>query len=1208
MKFRKIAVRKSLVVVAALLGIGTFSSVAMASGGDIEIPVSGKNTTVIAEVRAGSGDGRLVIEDGQLMFTATAKSLGKYQENWRMEAAVMDFRLPQPVALSPDSRRLSWVYRQPSRQGWTRVALRVLVRGADGRVRSWGTRFSGKRSTVDPANSFERMETYGWDASETGRFDPWVMTGEDWTRDVSYQPPGKPLTLVGFRLIVLGEGEISPLTLKNLRDETALQPPQPYWTISYDRSLMEREQLPWLRVTSIPVRFGWGPEQRGPFLRPSDLRLRPGQYTVNWEVLDALGWKQLRSGSESLQVGKPGDESPEVVEIPLMSTGSYALRLHIRPAGEPAGQAWYFSYTVIRNATGASAAVQAPASKPLVFRNAGGDAGNIYTPGDRARVTIACAEDANSFPNDAKIVWSVRSADGRQLTSGDSPAHKPATLDLTQMLKRENALWIQARLQGDGRTIDLGQRVIGLRAPKPAAASPAKAAASASKRNALKGQIRRTRGDWSEGSSPIVSRHQQQLELFDGWIAEAKQLGYNMVEMSATWAELEPLPGVFVFQYLDPFVELARKNDMHVVFRVHPTIGGTPAFVPRELQASSEGLAHGLWAGSSNEVFSPGSQTLAKPYLHYLEALAAHYRDNPMVVGYTLANLFFDHVYFEMPFLGQYVDYSEAMRQAFIRFLRSEYGNSLAKLREAHGRDYVTWEDVQIPSRRIEFDEVGRLRPRSDALWRDWTRCKVAAMQDTWRLEALAALRRGDPGSMVGLYSDLTRRFLEQTYSKIGAFVPQGSMEAQFPPPLHSYPVRYEPHAKVARHPRVADVGMTNLLFYKPGFNGLFNYWQDRWRLDNVPELQRQAEERFSRWFAVVDRLAGAKMLGNAADHPAGLEISSMETMLYNWQHIFAPRTEDYVKPFRYQAQREKVRCDQMLTPAMTAESLSAYRYIYLPYGSDTLTSEQLDMLERYVRDGGKLILEPTSGFWKVGAKAPNALGGRLELPEIRPVSPSDSSDPSEKAEPISETILRGIPIAFRTMEFSPPTDDQPAAWIHNALKYYFQRYRITGHLPGGAIVLARFADGQPAAWRYELGKGQVLVFSGVIDWLNCPGLALRLDNWARGNKLDQQLPPAPDLLTAHYEKDGVFYVLGRRFVGQAALQHLKEGKTPAGGDDPVSLPVRFQHLPDARYRVRELVGDSDLGTHSGKWLQDRGVRLELRPGEGFLLEAKPMP
>jgi hypothetical protein len=216
----------------------------------------------------------------------------------------------------------------------------------------------------------------------------------------------------------------------------------------------------------------------------------------------------------------------------------------------------------------------------------------------------------------------------------------------------------------------------------------------------------------------------------------------------------------------------------------------------------------------------------------------------------------------------------------------------------------------------------------------------------------------------------------------------------------------------------------------------------------------------------------------------------------------------------------------------------------------------------------------------------------------------------SRAAKAAAGSPLAGVPVAFRMHQFEPPINDQPTPWIQNIPRTYFLGYHPNGTLPKSATVAATFEDGSPAAYIASFGKGEVLVFTGgTIDWLACPGLARRIDDW--GNRVAPSAPSAsapadPELLVSALAKGDDLFLLGRRFIDQDDIATLKGGKTPASATVAKRLSLVFPHIGHGSYHVRELVGDRDLGTLSGSQLGSQGVALDLTPGEGFLIEAVP--
>lgn len=1121
--------------------------------------------SVAAKAETGAAVGTLTAKDGLAAITAEVSGFGDYVENWRMPAAVLDFRLPQAVPVPVNCGRVTMLIDCPYMKSPKSAAmLRALIRDRRGAEWAVGTRLQGGSSRIPFTKGFDRIETYGWGVNELGRVDPWVMTSLDPVKYDEYCHPELPVSVVGIRLIVT-EGNHFEMALKGLAGELEGVPPDPYWCFSSDPTYAGRYGAEGEIDT-----FGWGPDESGPRLRASDLDLSPGRFAFTWEILGADESKSLRSGSGVLDAKLPAN----AIELPLLPCGSYRLRLFLRPEGAGVGKLRHLLLMVIRNSRPEPVAAVSP-TKPLRLDSEG--AFHCSAPGT--------------------LTWTVESPDRRPLRQGEAQvaAGSRTTPDLHDLMAKETALWLTARLVADGVELDAVDRV--LAKPSTPPPPPSALGGKAAKLAPLLNVFRRTKGDWHEGNTSIVGRHAETMENMKGWLDEAKETGYNIVEFSAPWYDLEPLPGAYQFEYLDRLVAEAKKRGLYVVLRSHPIATQVPGWVPRELQEDQSFRVHGVWHGGSNLIFTPASQALRSNYYKFLEALATHYRGDANVLGYILTNVFFDHGFIDGPWLGEHVDCSNAMRLRYVDFLKAKYG-TLAALAVAHQRSYGSWEDVAIPSFEPELDPQGRVRPPSTAPALDYADCKRQVML-TFRTDAFAALRQGDPACILGPYSDSTRVFLERTFVKESCFVPQGAMEDQYIPAVSPYIVRFEPHAKVSRGALTTDVGLSNLAFHKLGWSELFNYWMPEWRLATVTPDIRAAELRLKAWFKALDTMNGAVELqqDDGLLKPAA-RLASLETLFYAWRHVHGSRLDDYLNLHATRANAEKLRCDTQFTPAVTPATLKDCPYVYVPYASDTLDSGLVKTLSDYVEAGGHLAMEWSGGYWSPRSERRNVLGSALGLPDTKPV---DRATDAVAATLVPGGPFDGVKLAFRTRGYKPPTDDQPVPWIHTAARPYFRLCEFVGPLPAGAKVLAN-VDGSPAVITLKRGKGEVMLFAGTVDWLACPGLASRLDAWGRGLKSNAQQQPDPELLVSSYTRGDERFALGRRFASHSLIRGLKQGVVPDGCKEPAELPIPLNGVPGVKYAVTELLSGRDLGQFDGK----DAVPLKLVRAEAFVLQAKP--
>jgi hypothetical protein len=1148
---------------------------------------------VPARVAVGRGVGTMVIgKGGVVRLQGRAVAAGRYTTNFIEKATVFDYILPSPVALPKNSHCLVLSYNYPwDNGGSSNLHLCVLV--GDGRGGRWAvnTCFGGINGQINPTHGFAYLRSYAWDTSELGRRDAWVMRSLNPKRFNEYTGPRPPLKLLGFRLVVEGGtkwlgGHSVTVQLRNLRSLASNRRPDPYWMLNAERLWKIHIGDRWAQYGN----YGWGRRHVRPFLRPCDLGIKPGSYRFTWEILGVGGWQRLASRAGTTRATDVGSRLH--LGLPLLACGTYHLHLMLaHGSGRPLE--YFLQYVVLRNHRGIVASAGGTA-KPLSIQSSDGT--NEFSATSPAILTI------DSAVPEGVIYWRVVAMDHRVIARGKAPAAKPLALNLSAWRRANTVLWIHAVLKKNGRTLDVLRRVVGFVKP---ALPPAPAGVPGSKLNILAGQFQRGMGDWSEGSMPIGSDYNKVRPEFRSWLKSAQKTGYNIVELPAPWYEINPIAGVYQFKYLDAIVAMAEKDGLKVMLRINPAEALTPAWVPRQLMESQDGFANGLWSGSNVLLFSPASRAYRRALDQYLTALMAHYRNNPQVLGVTIQDLYADHGLLDEPWLGQYVDYSPAMRRYWIRYLRRKYHNSLAALNAAFGKSYASWEKVNMPRPHIEFDAAGRLKPRTTARWRDWMACKIGAIRE-FRLGGVWAARRGDPRCYAGLYASSTIRLYWNAIRKAHAEIAYGGMEASYPPTgISSIPGRFEPVGKAARTATDVDMGMTNvLLSAPPGFNGIFNYWVVNWPMATAPAAVQAAEARFRQWFRVVNRVVGAVPVGNAgASGHTGITLVSPWGLLLSMQNVFTARLDDYLRPYVFAAGRDKVRCPEVFTTQLQPGELGHAPYIYLPYCSDLLPEATVARLARYVRRGGRLVMEATSGYWTTFGGS-NALLRKLGLSGIT-VTPYPSPHPKQISRPgrwASVSPIHGVKLAFRIHQWEPPINDQPTPWLQNIARCYLQPYRMEGSLPGTAQVIARYSNGSPAAAMIPVGKGKVLLLVGVVDWLDCPGLAAAIDDWGRSLKVSTVPRANPKVLAKCYRKGKEWFALGRRFIRYNGLGEAGKNKPAITFMIKLAVPAGAE-----RYRVRDLLNRKNLGVYSADALRTTGVSLDLVPGEAFFLEAGPV-
>ncbi|MFH1498729.1 MAG: beta-galactosidase [Verrucomicrobiota bacterium] len=1174
------------------------------------IPVAGP-LNVPGTVASGEASATLTVADagGPVRLEGVATKGAPHEENKILNAAVIDFRLPVSVELPADTTRLGFAYRRPQAANpVAELGLRLLIEDSRGGVWAFGSRLGLKQSRLNYPGEFTPSETYTFTTNEAGRVDSWVATSLNPERFDRYESPVPPYRLAGFRVTAYEpSGKPFSVEVDRIVALSETERPTPYWVLEPERLLSMRVDK---RDPFYEGAYGWGEENPRPVLKASSLRLEPGDYRLAWEITDRAGWRSIASGrDEALQIV---DAGTVIARLPLLAEDTYQLRVTSWRKRDGQRREFAMHYVVIRDreARGLNAG-DAALTDARLLRIDG--AGPVFAADGNAKISISAAA---GVPVGARVSWSVETADLQPLDSGEGDASEALELDVSRYAKQAGtSLWLSVRLL-DGKTeLDAVRRLVGFETVAEKAESVVVADVPGDKlTRAMSGRLYRTKGDWSEGFTSAVTLAGKTMEQLEGWLAEGRETGYNAVELSAPWDDLNPLPGVYRFEFLDRQIAAAKRHGFYVTLRVHPHGRQVPGWVKRDYMQDENGLAHGLWSGANNLIFSPAGTEFREALPAFSEALARHYRESETVLGYCFEGLFFDHDLLDMPWLGQYVDYSEASAAEYRRTLRANYGDDLAKLNAAHGSAHAAWDAIPLPRQKIVYDEDGRIRPRTDAAWRDWIGYKIDVLKRL-RIGAADAFRRGDPECWVGLYNTNSQAFYTDELVRREAWVPYGSMESPWPPALPEIRGRVEPHGKIARTRTVADVGMTNLLLAgKPGYHGVFNYWFYERRLATVTAVEREAEERLRQWFKVVDEIVGATPVKNSAAGKSGGYVFSPTAQLALLQHVFVGRTEDYLKPWLHRMDEDRVRVDEVRVYGGTTPDYARHAYVYFPFGAAAIDAVNLRAVSDYVRGGGRLVIEATSGFWL--DNKPNALGGAFGLPAAKPVTARAEGETERAAweDDSRENGFKWPALGFRTREFSPPIDTQATPWIHNIARPFLRSYRVEGALPEGAVVLARYDDGTPAVVSMSVGKGEVLAFYGTVDWIGSAGLAAAVDAWGRGEtrvhaKAGADADEADALILRTFEKADRRFVVGRRYVGHDVLERLKNTQTGAQDTDARPLTVRFaaDSLGAMRYRLRDLLNERDLGSFDGAALMQDGVEVALAPGEAVYWEARPV-
>lgn len=201
----------------------------------------------------------------------------------------------------------------------------------------------------------------------------------------------------------------------------------------------------------------------------------------------------------------------------------------------------------------------------------------------------------------------------------------------------------------------------------------------------------------SESIMPIGAYYYPEHWSSNQWERDLKRmasLGFGFTHFGEfAWAMMEPEEGKFEFDWLDSAIELANKYNLDVIMCTPtPT---PPAWLtekhPEILIVTETGtkLRHGT------RLHVNGTHPVYKEYTKKIvEQLAQRYGNNPGIIGWQIDN--------EPHFRGLY-DYSEHAQLSFREWLKNRY-NSIEALNNAWGNafwsmTYNNFEQIRIPNK-----------------------------------------------------------------------------------------------------------------------------------------------------------------------------------------------------------------------------------------------------------------------------------------------------------------------------------------------------------------------------------------------------------------------------------------------------------------------------------------------------------------------------
>ena len=678
------------------------------------------------------------------------------------------------------------------------------------------------------------------------------------------------------------------------------------------------------------------------------------------------------------------------------------------------------------------------------------------------------------------------------------------------------------------------------------------------------------------------------LSNFSRYLDETIKIsGY--ITYSIDLAEFEILPGVFDFYLLDRVMDAAADRGCAITFRsLHIDAKSIYRWLPYSRQVSYD--------GSEIVQHYYGSYSGVDPiYLDLWKranrALYDRYHLHPGFQGYYLMMPGGEwSIMCDKPWIGVVAGYEKASRQAFVDYLKMVKKWSLTEVNARWGTKYSDWSEVLPPKPEFRTGTTPDMRVQ----WLDFCRFKDYVNTSYWYLALANDIRSYDPERVVIVYAPPTIAGLEKLIDYThGGGVPSlpgaGEGEADW---LKNrigaiqeshHPHRWNCYGDPSGCGWVLDWclytmisayggGGANLhIYYVPLVPIVDNYGQEHGydRYEKFKPIFRELQEMI----LVAPNVRQIALCQDPSSvfckHRTSFSFRLPD--LARWHELPVLAGLDY----------------ERLDPARIGQ----YKLVLPNIIDEVVSRDTIDLLDGYVRDGGKLILSAVNGRYcpELGAETFPLLG-RLGIKPPEKTFVTKGLDVVGTAGNASLFWAAGAKIPFFTtqnLHDDPQRDAEvrkdffhwPYRWIPQT--DYFGYY--PGHQVTDGQVLATFADGGAAVSMHDIGKGQVLIFWGTPDYK--PALMLdfmrAVASWA---KIEN--PKAENPIPLMFE--GKHRSLKRHYV---ILWQEKPGTYVQG----------FPQVPDGIWFVEDLVADEKLGTWTAAELREGKMPMTFLSGQSPL-------
>jgi len=724
-----------------------------------------------------------------------------------------------------------------------------------------------------------------------------------------------------------------------------------------------------------------------------------------------------------------------------------------------------------------------------------------------------------------------------------------------------------------GEEVDKGEYIVGVAHPKIQARTSRQGVLI--DRNEIK-KYPYFRTTFLQPKNARMDSEEASLQNFRTMMGESKQMT-NHVTYMIDLADFEILPVVFDFSLLDGVMDAAADQGFGVTVRVAHAESRNPyRWHPYTLPRNFDGSV--LYGHRFYGSVSLSDEEHGAAWHRAFRALYDRYAGHSAFEGYYLMKPSGEWIIPDEPWAGNVADYSWAATEAFRKYLKEQLKLDLQGLNTRWGKNYTSWDEVQIPMPDWKAGSLPDLRPE----WTDFSRCKLF-WNDTWSLGMAKGIRAYDSRRVIIVYVRLMEEPLDQMAGVVDyihnggnhSFEAEGLLETAWTKDKIGW--ISEPHfphhwawngdgwvldKSVYIMMAQAGAGGANLHVY---------YWPNPTFSLAAHYGGAYAYDRFELYHTILRELHGMTLVAS----PKQVAVMQDDaTLLTKHRTTFRARLMDLKRWF------DLLALDSIDYEYFDPSRQADYKLLVLNPLDQVMSAESMDAVQRVAESGAWVVLSARTGEYEAGA--PDARFPLLKRLGIQPPPGKFETDEAAAKATIEKDGVLGkkgesFPFYSQTDMAREIQDTQieffkwPYRWLPQT-----DYFGIFGDNRGvGGEELARFSDGGTAVSLHLVGKGYALVFWGTpaMEPRKMQGLMERIakaagvDNPKAGNPIPRMIEGDREDLKRHY-----------------ALCYQEE---------PGTYLQKIPNVPDGEWFVDDMVTGDRYGLMQGEEVRKKGMELE---------------